>query len=188
MDYSEIADTYDSRYVHEDSLDENRQIKHLLNLYVGKTDKVIDLGCGTGFAVSMIPQETDYIGLDISEEMIEQARKKYPARKFIVQDAEAREMPVGSVYTALFSIPYIGIRTIKKIASVRSQKLFIGVYYDKPYCNRDSVYYGHRLKFWLTVKPKVRRFIHTLQKYGTVIEEHPLTMKCTYRVIVVRFD
>lgn len=53
--------------------------------YSKKNEKVLDLGCGNG-RFSKYLQETDYTGADFSEKMIEQAKKRFPDKKFIVAD------------------------------------------------------------------------------------------------------
>ncbi len=67
-----------------------------------KGEKILDLGCGTG---DLAKQLTDYgaevTGVDQSEQMIEQARGKYPAIKFIVQDAT--ELEFHREFDAVFS-------------------------------------------------------------------------------------
>jgi ubiquinone/menaquinone biosynthesis C-methylase UbiE len=48
-------------------------------------DKILDLGCGSGrFYPLAIKKQADYYGIDLSNEMIEIARKKYPQGWFFV--------------------------------------------------------------------------------------------------------
>jgi SAM-dependent methyltransferase len=39
--------------------------------------KVVDMGCGTGEVLTYLPSDIDYVGFDLSEEYVEQARKRY---------------------------------------------------------------------------------------------------------------
>lgn len=48
--------------------------------------KVLDLGCGNG-RFSEFLKKTDYIGIDKSEKLIKEAKKKYPEAYFQVADA-----------------------------------------------------------------------------------------------------
>lgn len=49
-------------------------------------EKVLDLGCGNGRYYELL-KNTDYTGLDTSEELIKIAKEKYPNAKFQVEDA-----------------------------------------------------------------------------------------------------
>ena len=49
--------------------------------------KVLDLGCGTGKIYQLIdPAHIDFVGIDISKEMLEQAKKKIPNGRFFCHD------------------------------------------------------------------------------------------------------
>jgi len=50
-------------------------------------DKIVDVGCGTGDILNFIPAGVDYIGFDINEKYIVNARKKYGAKgEFLIGD------------------------------------------------------------------------------------------------------
>lgn len=54
---------------------------------VEKGDKVLDLGCGNARVfLALAGKKTDYIGVDFSEKLINQARKRFPKAKFILAD------------------------------------------------------------------------------------------------------
>ena len=61
-------------------------------------DKVLDLGCGNGRLVESLKLKvkSDYLGVDNSEGLIEQARKAYPDQKFEVMDALKLNLPENS--------------------------------------------------------------------------------------------
>jgi trans-aconitate methyltransferase len=67
--------------------------KGLVELLAPKAgERILDLGCGTGALTAEIAARgAEVLGVDRSEEMIEQARKKFPALRFEVLDA--RELP-----------------------------------------------------------------------------------------------
>jgi ubiquinone/menaquinone biosynthesis C-methylase UbiE len=54
-----------------------------------KDKDVLEIGCGNGFGGYLLNQlePKSYVGLDVMEEQIAIARKKYPQLKFLVQDA-----------------------------------------------------------------------------------------------------
>ncbi|MFH0852430.1 MAG: class I SAM-dependent methyltransferase [bacterium] len=62
------------------------EIKPLAD-YVHPGGRILDLGCGNGRLVeSFKGKKIDYLGIDNSEMLIEEARKKYPENKFIAFD------------------------------------------------------------------------------------------------------
>jgi ubiquinone/menaquinone biosynthesis C-methylase UbiE len=54
-----------------------------------KGKDVLEVGCGNGYGASLIHRQSprSYIGIDVMEEQIEVARKRYPLYNFLVQDA-----------------------------------------------------------------------------------------------------
>jgi trans-aconitate 2-methyltransferase len=78
----------------------NLQIKWALESLEGflfnECDKVLDIGCGTGFITAEIASKVTkgiVIGLDISEEMLIYARDHYPASNLIYMQGDARKLP-----------------------------------------------------------------------------------------------
>lgn len=68
----------------------------------GKTEKILDVGCGTGdlsFRIAENGAQVD--GIDMSPNMIEWARKKYPSLSFKV--VNLYELPQTNKYDAIFS-------------------------------------------------------------------------------------
>jgi ubiquinone/menaquinone biosynthesis C-methylase UbiE len=54
-----------------------------------KNKDVLEIGCGNGYGGYLLNQlgPKSYIGLDLMEEQVEIAHRKYPQYKFIIQDA-----------------------------------------------------------------------------------------------------
>jgi trans-aconitate methyltransferase len=77
--------------------------KGLVELLVPKAgERILDLGCGTGALTAEIAARgAEVLGVDRSEEMIAQARKKFPALRFEVVDA--RELRANGEFDAVFS-------------------------------------------------------------------------------------
>lgn len=66
------------------------------------SERVLDLGCGTGHLTNLIAQSgAEVIGLDASAEMIAEARTQYPALRFI--HADARDFSLIEPCDAVFS-------------------------------------------------------------------------------------
>lgn len=58
-----------------------------LSQYVQEGDRVLDLGCGNGRLFKLFENKNiEYFGIDVSEKMIEIAKKNYPQGKFLVAD------------------------------------------------------------------------------------------------------
>lgn len=55
--------------------------------YVKEGDSVLDVGCGNGRLLELLERKhINYLGIDISEKLIDLARKKYPQNDFLVAD------------------------------------------------------------------------------------------------------
>ncbi|GAB4504682.1 MAG: class I SAM-dependent methyltransferase [Anaerolineales bacterium] len=74
---------------------------------------VLEIGCGSGYGAFLLNQfqPRSYIGLDVMEEQIEMARRKYPQYSFLVQDAnDLSRFPAASkdiviIFGVLHHIP-----------------------------------------------------------------------------------
>ena len=77
--------------------------KGVVDLLAAKSgERILDLGCGTGALTAEIAAcGAHVIGADRSAEMIEEARKKFPAIQFEVCDARA--LPFSDEFDAVFS-------------------------------------------------------------------------------------
>jgi SAM-dependent methyltransferase len=62
------------------------QYVDIIRQHIPKGAKVIDLACGTGQVISMLQDEYQFIGADVSEDMLEMAAKKNPNVDFFVHD------------------------------------------------------------------------------------------------------
>ena len=64
-----------------------RELENLLKFFIPNRDSILEVGCGTGdFLNALKPKEG--VGIDISREMIDLSKKKYPEYEFYVMDAE----------------------------------------------------------------------------------------------------
>ena len=108
--YDEVAKKYDHHHVDAKSLAENRHIARYLAARIEPGQTVVDLGCGTGLLLELCRvAPADYVGLDISTGMLEQARRKHPEYRFLKGDLQARneDIPDGSadLVVSLFGSP-----------------------------------------------------------------------------------
>ena len=73
-----------NRYYHKSVL------KHF-RMWIPENSKVLELGCGTGDLIGQLRPKLG-VGIDISDEMIKQAKEKYPGINFFCDDAESFEI------------------------------------------------------------------------------------------------
>ena len=85
--YSKIAKNYDKIYSSYKCEIENEYIRTILKKNKINDGYVLDLGCGTGNFLDWFPESIfTFKGIDISKEMINVARYKYPEASFKVGD------------------------------------------------------------------------------------------------------
>ena len=71
-----------------------RRHRDIIQKVVSRYDTVVDVGCGYGHALEMLP-DCIYMGVDLSQEMIDLARKTHPEgarRRFICGDIKIAEV------------------------------------------------------------------------------------------------
>ncbi|MEO8527931.1 MAG: methyltransferase domain-containing protein [Pseudolysinimonas sp.] len=86
--YDEIAEQYDSIYLEEHFLREEEIVADVLARVARPRDRVLDLGCGTGKALELLPEHRSYAGIDVSRAMLAEAHRKFPGTDFFVAGAE----------------------------------------------------------------------------------------------------
>lgn len=94
--------------------------------YVEKTNpKVLELGCGSGRDAKYILRFTDdYLGIDISEGMIREARKNTPEANFAVYDLETFKFPKNlDVVFAFASLLHSDINEVKRVLEKAGESL-----------------------------------------------------------------
>lgn len=86
--YDDMAKNYDSIAKDAETIYSKIMYKWILEKVSSKNLKILALGCGTGLAeVPFLDKGYEVTGIDLSEKMIEMARKR-PFKKLIVQDIE----------------------------------------------------------------------------------------------------
>src|SRR6516225_6556009 len=75
-------------------------------------ERILDLGCGTGALTAEIAARgAEVLGVDRSEEMIAQARKKFPALRFEVMDARELRFKIDELPWSRLDQPHTGENT-----------------------------------------------------------------------------
>ncbi|MCX6726367.1 MAG: class I SAM-dependent methyltransferase [Candidatus Shapirobacteria bacterium] len=86
--------------------------------YINKINpKVIEIGCGNGRdAKEIIKRTNDYLGIDLSKGMLEQAKMNVPEAKFLLADLENYEFSPGvDIVFAFASLLHSDKESIEKI-------------------------------------------------------------------------
>lgn len=87
LQYGELAKYYDLIYDKKDYAKESRILLNLINRYKRSDGRsLLDVGCGTGKHIERLKGKFDCVGIDINEEMLEQARVKVKGVEFIRAD------------------------------------------------------------------------------------------------------
>jgi 2-polyprenyl-3-methyl-5-hydroxy-6-metoxy-1,4-benzoquinol methylase len=55
--------------------------------------RVLDVGCGSGALISLLPPDVNYVGVDFNPELISQNRLKYPRVQFLSFDVSGSIFP-----------------------------------------------------------------------------------------------
>ncbi len=102
--YDRQAPIYNIQYLRE----QNAKIENILNrVILGPNEKVLDLGCGTGFLISHIAQRVGFlVCLDVSQKALFEAKKRSRNHSniYIIRaDADTTPFPVG-IFDKIFAI------------------------------------------------------------------------------------
>ena len=92
--YDDFADSWDDRFVQNSKSFNYFLNKRLamLDEYLGEYESLVDAGCGTGYYImNLLKPESQGVGFDFSEKMIEQARQ-IKAEKFPDAQIEFQKM------------------------------------------------------------------------------------------------
>lgn len=109
----------------------HQKIEHLCKFLIPENKKVLELGCGTGDLLYKLNPSYG-MGVDISENMIKIARKKYPKLKFIVNDAQ--DLSIRGTFEYIVVSDLIGNlediqKTFEELAKISSDKTRIIITY-----------------------------------------------------------
>lgn len=81
--YDALAEYYDASYVEPKDLAENNWIASRLTQGGWSDGDLLDVGCGTGLLLDMLPIDPSrYLGVDVSEKMLGVARDKHLGYRF----------------------------------------------------------------------------------------------------------
>lgn len=90
-DYDKIAPFYDE--IHGSREETIKYVKLLLKEYCASAKTILSLACGTGVIEQSLPQKYQVSGLDISTDMLKEAKKILPEMIFYHQDMTDFSVP-----------------------------------------------------------------------------------------------
>lgn len=92
FDTQKIADAYDQIALNF-SVTRTKLSAEVISLLppLKPTDHVLDLGCGNGVFLTSLPKTINYLGLDISKALLDEAKKAHPGKDFILADVTKPE-------------------------------------------------------------------------------------------------
>ena len=145
-------------------------IKPLLK-YVRDGDSVLDVGCGNGRLLDVLSERNvDYLGIDFSDGLVEQAKQKYPGNKFRVIDI-LNPFASGKKYDVVFLISALNhfpkgyqdqvLNNIKQVVKDNGYLLMI---------NWDMWNFKARKSVWRTARLKGFKGLKTMWKGGNKAE------------------
>jgi SAM-dependent methyltransferase len=65
---------------------------------------VLDIGCGSGRLAGILEDYDDYLGIDLSEELLKIAMKKFPSQRFMHGDMRDLSMISSTTFDTIFFI------------------------------------------------------------------------------------
>ena len=177
MDYDQtnIAAAYDSGRSYEPEI-----LQRWLDLFSAHVPKegvsrIIDLGCGTGrFSEPLaVHFEADVLGVDPSEKMLAEARKKTDHRGVVFEQASGERLPIAdnSADMVLMSMVFHHLQEPRSIAS----ECFRVLREDGSICLRNSTVdaietYSY-LKFFPSVRSLIEEQLPTRDRIRATFEE-----------------
>lgn len=127
---------------HLDEMDGSSFVNRLLTaryrrrIYTQATGRVLDVACGTGTNVAYLPDSVDYVGIDISSEMLTRAENRFHrlerGESLREMDAHALDFDddsfdtvISSMSTCMFSDPFVALAEMERVCVPDGQILLI---------------------------------------------------------------
>ncbi len=107
------------KYHAKRTLKSNKRMLVDLVKYLPKNSKVLDAGCGAGYPVAkfLVDKKFDVVGIDISKNMLQLAKRIVPKAKFCKMDMAKMKFPKNSfnAITCFYSIIHVPRKSHPKI-------------------------------------------------------------------------
>jgi SAM-dependent methyltransferase len=152
------------------------RFRQLLRLVQRERYSLLDWGCGYGALADLVSAEADYIGFDVSQEMIDYAQRAHPGDRFVARLDEVARVDY-TVASGIFNVrldtsesewlAYV-VDTIAAFDAVSSAGFAFNMLtsYSDTDKMRDDLYYGDPLFFFDHCKRRYARDVSLLHDYG----------------------
>ncbi|MDJ0760857.1 MAG: class I SAM-dependent methyltransferase [Woeseiaceae bacterium] len=148
-----------------------RALRRAVSSLDGKTERVLDFGCGVGRWLPHLDANFDaYLGVDISSEMLDIARKNYPQSKFsrlnnFTIDAEDTSFCLAFCIAVLHHNSYVNqdalIRELSRVVRPGGQLLLLESKGARM-CGSGRIFYSRPVTDWIeTVESEGFRHVET---------------------------
>lgn len=152
------ASRYDEFYATPQARRENTEIEKLFQSEFDPGLQWLDIGCGTGFGLSIMPLNARYLGVDIDPDMIYACKQKHSKGVFLNETAESQDLTRNVI--SIFSLNYLSLQAVRRLAH-ESARAF-AVIYNKPFLKGSaSAYQGKASEFFVQhgIKPQLIRYM-----------------------------
>jgi len=123
--YNALSSTYDERYNTKEALQEDSNVFQVLNKNLHPN--VLDLGCGTGLALDYLSvKETEYLGTDLSQNMLNELLLKHPKIKTLHCDLNSVSLKGFNTIISLYgSASYLSPSLYKEVTQAPTYMLMV---------------------------------------------------------------
>jgi len=143
--YDLVADEYDTAFCSNVSKAEDIAVYAFVKEYIKKNGYTLDLGCGTGALLENVHVAPwNYLGIDLSKNMIIRAVRKFPKYRFACLDMLTfTHLIADNVYDNIISlfggISYVDTEIYSEINRIlRPGGLFMLMLFNEKYKNRPT--------------------------------------------------
>ena len=144
--YAKWAATYESDFVANQGYQHPKIISEIFDDYIPLVKKIIDIGTGTGLVGKYLTELRPEIiidGIDISPEMLDEARKKGIYRNLYERDLTKSVIDVDAPYDALITIGtfthgHLGVEVLDNLFSLVSQDGYFVIAVNEKYFHEHN--------------------------------------------------
>lgn len=168
-----LAEIYDKIYQFKDYESESRYIIEKIDAHAPSADSILETACGTGrYLGFVLPRFREAAGLDISREMLEQARQLFPNVPFYEADVACFELGQKfDVVSCLFrSIGYVKT-TARLRSAIRSMAAHLtdgGVILVEPFFTPDTYWVDRITLNEYKTEDAAISWMYVSERYGDV--------------------